>query len=147
MQAADKLSGYHQREGTLRKVVEQYEYPKMYSNANDSVEWFELCERSMPLWYDKLLKSLAVSHLWQWMGINILHMPKTEDWFYLPVVARESLSRWAETQLLIHSTLEIIAVFSYMDLICWLKTTENAVVDRGAANMKWTNDLFKHYNI
>jgi len=41
MKAADELSGHHGREGTLRKVVEQYRWPEMCDDVKD---WVKMCE-------------------------------------------------------------------------------------------------------
>jgi hypothetical protein len=96
MEAAHELSGHRGREGTLPKVVERYWWPEMYVVVKDWVKTCEQCQKRAPLQYDKPLKSLTVSHVWQRVGMDISYMPKIEDGYHLLVVAWEYLSGWAE---------------------------------------------------
>jgi hypothetical protein len=147
MEAAHELSGHRGREGTLRKVVEWYWWPEMYVDLKDWVNTCEQCEKRSPLRYDEPLKSLTVSHLWQLVGMDISYMPKTDDGYHLLVVAREYLSRWAEARPLKQGISEKVAHLFYEEVICWFGTPESVVVDGGAANTKWTDLLFKRYNM
>jgi len=93
MEAAQKLSGHCGREGTIRKVAERFGGPEMYDHGKDCVKTTKQCKQRAPLQCDEPLKTLTVSHLWQWVGRNILYMLETEDGYHLRVVAREYLSR------------------------------------------------------
>jgi len=79
--------------------------------------------------------------------MDISYMPKTEDGYYLLVVAREYLSGWAEPQPLKQRTSEKVADVFYEEVICRFGTPDSVVVDRGAENKKWTDLLLKRFNI
>jgi hypothetical protein len=70
----------------------------MYDNSNDWVKPCEQYEKGVPLRYDKLLKSLPMSHRWQQVRMDILYIPKMEDGHHLLVVSREYLSGWADAE-------------------------------------------------
>jgi len=147
MEAAHELSGHRGRAGTLQKVVEPYGWPEMYGDVKDWVKWWEQCEVRAPLRYDEPLKSLTVSHLWQRVGMDISHMPKTEDRYHLLVVAKEYLRGWAEARPLKQGTSEKVADIFHKEVICRFATPESVVVDRGVENKKCTDLLLKCYNI
>jgi len=147
LEAAHELSRHHGREGTLRKVVEQYWWPEKYVDVKDWVKTCGQCEKGAPLRYDEPLTSLTVSHLWQRVGMDISYMPKTEDRYHLLVVAREYLSGWAEARPLKQGTSEKVADFFYKEVSCRFGTPEGVVLDGGAVNQKWTDLLLKRYNI
>jgi len=118
MKGANELSGHRGREGTLRKVVQRYWWPEMYVDVKDWEKTCEECEKRAPVPYDKCLKRQTVSHLWQRVGMDISYMPKMENGYHLPVVAREYLSGWEEAQPLKHGTSEEVVYIFDEEVIC-----------------------------
>ena len=87
IEATHELSGHRGREGTLRKVAEHYWWPEMYADVIECLKTCEQCEKRVPLRYNEPLKSLTVSYLWQYIGIDIFYMPKMEKGFHLLVTS------------------------------------------------------------
>ena len=94
-------SGYCGREGMLHKVVKWYWWQDIYGNIKGWVKECEQCKKSAHPRYDKPLTSLPVSHLCQQVGMmNILSMPKMENWHQLLQIAREYHNSWVVAPLL-----------------------------------------------
>jgi len=147
MNAAHKLSRHCGREGMLRNVLEMYWRPEMYVDVKDSLKTCEPSEKRLPLRYDKPLKSLTVSHLWERVTMDIFYMPKTEDVYHLLLVAREYLGGWVEARPAKPGTSEKIGDFFDEDVFCCFRTTESEVVDGGAEYTQSMDLLFKLFNI
>jgi hypothetical protein len=81
-------------------VVEKNWWPEMYVDIKD---WVKMCnefEKRAPLPYDQPLNSLTLSYLWQLVGMDIVYMPKVEDWYLLLVIAWEYCRRWVDERTL-----------------------------------------------
>jgi len=79
--------------------------------------------------------------------MDISYMLKMEDGYYHPVVAREYLGGWSESQPPKQGTSQNVAKFCYKDVIFRFRTLESVVVYGGEENKECTNLLLRRYNI
>jgi hypothetical protein len=81
-------------------VVEKNWWPEMYVDIKDWVKMCNRFEKRAPLPYDQPLNSLTLSFLWQLVGMDIVYMPKVEDWYLQLVIAWEYCRRWVDERTL-----------------------------------------------
>jgi len=72
----------------------------------------------VPQRYNKPLSSLTVSHLWQWVQMDIAYMSKTLDRYHLLVIASNSMSGWEEAQWHKQGKSDQAEDFIYEGVIC-----------------------------
>jgi hypothetical protein len=93
MQSLLDSSGYRGREGTCKKVEEQYWWPPMY---RDIREWCKTCsECQSSIYYSvwRPMHSISVSVLWRTVGLDITYMPETVEGYKYIVILRGILIR------------------------------------------------------
>ena len=110
-------SGHKGRDGTYRRVADQYWWDNLHAEVKSyivSCEKYQLRDPSRP---EEALHPTWVALLWQKVGLDVIYMPPCKGYQFL-VIARCDLSGWVEAKPLRTFSSRAVAHFLWEDVIC-----------------------------
>ena len=138
--------GHRGREGTYRRITDRYWWEGMPQDVKAFVRTCEACQKRDPGRLEEALHPTWVTHMWEKIGLDVVHLPKCRGFKYL-VVARDDFSGWPEARALHHATAKNVAKFIWEDVICRHGCFGKLVVDGGPENKEQVIELANRYGI
>jgi len=116
---------------------------------NDVVEWVKTCDECQKRAKRRFAKPLHPTWsitVWEKVRLDVIYMPwKGKDGYI--VMARDDLSGYVEGRVLEAANSLNVARFLQEEVVCHHGVPKRIVLDGGAENLKFTQDLLKKYGI
>ena len=139
-------NGHPGQKATYNQVAQRYQWRGMYSDVVEWVKTCDECQNRAKLRYAEPLHPTWSITVWEKVGLDIIYMPWEGKDGYV-VIARDDLSGYAEGKVLDAANSLNVAKFLQEEVVCRHGTPKRIVLDGGAENLKFTQDLLKRYGI
>lgn len=145
----DSLTSGHFKIGaTLGRVKAQFWWPQMDRDIRHYVETCDVCQRRDPPIRSQPLNPIPVTAPFDRWGIDIVHLPRTDNSNRYAVVAIDYFTKWPEARALPNIRAETVAQFIFEDIICRHGCPHIIQSDNGSSfKNALVTPLLKRYNI
>jgi len=144
----DPTSGHFKINATLGRVKKQFWWPQMDRDIRQYVGTCDVCQRRDPPIRSQVLNPIPVTAPFDRWGIDIVHLPRTDNSNRYAVVAVDYFTKWPEARALPNIRAETVAQFIFDDIICRHGCPFIIQSDNGSSfKNALVTPLLKRYNI